>query len=512
MTVYRSWSGSGVTQRANSTAYSSGARMQPSATDTSTNHTVAKRYVWECTTGGTSGGSVPAWSASYTPDSSTITDGSVTWTCRNPGFSSGSTVDWTFASIYVSFTAPLLAAGDSLLVHYTSQETAANATHTLAPTTDGCQIISVDKDSSEVYTPMGTSGYIANANGGGITSLSPIAVGLRVQGITIRYSGNSGGVVRLGSADDGQIYGEDLRVELTANNTGPSLTMGALASIRARIFIRNFVVSRVNASQNFDLAGFGEIAGLTFAGAGAVTTCFRTTAIASSSGMRWIISSGDLTSASSTAVLVNDGGVVPGSVELHDPILPSSYALISGAGNLNNSGLELFIVNGKAGATTGIHAYANALGSALRNSVITYNGEAFSWKVDASSAATRANPFVLPWMWGEIATGASVTPKIEIVRDGSTTALTDAEVWSIRGAQVTSGSPLKTFISNEAAYTSSGTNIPTGAGAGSWAGESGTAWFGKLTHAACTPEGSELMMCICSATTTTFYAAQGWDT
>jgi len=513
--VYRAWAGSGVTARANSTAYSSGDRMQPPVTDTSTNNGVAKAYVWECTTGGTSGASLPAWSASYTPDSSTITDGSVTWTCRNPGYSSGSTVDWTFAAMYASHAVRRLAAGDILLIHYTSQEASNSTTQNLAPAVGGCKIISVDKDSSEVYTPMGTSGYLINSNSTSINGVNPDVLAVCIEGLTLRTTGtatNNG--LGLGNLDDGQVVGRDIRLEITANDSDPYMRLGATTDARSFVSITNLTIARANANQKVSLSSIGEIYGLTLAGAGAVTEIFRTTAVADSTGVRWRISSMDASdtgAVSSSATLVTDLSVVPGEVEFIDPILPSSYAVMTGAGNINHSGLSVTITNGKAGSETGIHQYADALGSATRNTTITYNGESFSWKIDASSSASRACPFVLPWMWGQIATGASVTPKIEILRDGSTTALTDAEVWSERGAQVTSGSPLKTFIRNEAAYTSSGSNIATGAGTGSWAGESGTAWSGKLTHAACTPEGDELIMRICVATTTTLYAAQGWD-
>lgn len=515
MATYRCWSGSGATFRVNSTAYSLGARMQPATADGSSNVGIARRYVWECTTAGTSGAAVPTWSASYTPDSSTITDGTVTWTCRNPGYSSGSTVDWTFAALVSHWAAGLLADADDLLIQYTHSDYSSTSTLGLQPTANNCRIISVDKDASEDYTPMDTSGSLLNTSANAICEPAT-GKKLSILGLTLACSSTSTFHLFLNRSDDAQLVGKDIRLTLSGNNATPYIQMGGIGDCRSSVNIQNLTIARAHASQVCRLSGVGEIQGCTLAGAGAVTTLFTTTNTVDSSGTRWLIHSLDATAASSSGTLVADGGVINGSVEFHDPILPSSYAILSGAGNLNKSGLEVLIVNGKAGATTGIHAYANALGSVTRNTTITYNGESFSWKIDASASATRACPFVLPWMWGQIATGASVTPKIEILRDGSATALTDAQVWCERGAQVTSGSPLKTFVSTEAAYTSSGSNIAAGAGLGSWAGETTTgapdAWSGKLAPAACTPEGDELMMRICVATTTTIYAAQGWDT
>jgi hypothetical protein len=488
--------------------------MQPLISDTSTNHLVAKRYVWECTTAGTSSASIPVWSASYTVDSSTITDGTVTWTCRAPGYSSGSTVDWTFAGLFVAYVAPLLAAGDTVLVHYTSQEPSNSlASASISVTVSGCQIISVDKDASEAYTPMGTSGFLFNSSSATVSINGTTT--LKLDGLTLRNTTAGTATLGVGNVNNSQIVGHDLHLELTGNNASPLILLGGGADQRSFCSFTNLTISRANASQKIRLAGFGEINGLTFAGSGVATELFRPSTATDSSGVYWRIDSMDASSGSisSTATLVAESGsVVPAFVEFYNSILPSSYTVLTGATNVSRAGTAVVLTNCKAGSTVGIHSYSDALGTAVRNDAITYNGESFSWKIDASSLATRACPFVLPWMWGEIATGASVTPKIEILRDGSATALTDAEVWCERGAAVTAGSPIKTFVSTEGAYTSSGTNIPTGAGLGSWAGESGTAWSGKLAPAACTPEGDELQMRICSATTTTFYAAQGWDT
>lgn len=510
MATYRSWAQSGVTQRANSTAYSLGNRMQPLITDTSTNYAVARRYVWECTTAGTSGASVPAWSASYTVDSSTITDGTVTWTCRNPGFSSGSTVDWTFASIFASYTSSLLAASDTLLIHYTSQEASNASVHTIAPTADNCRIISVDKDSSEVYTAMGTSGYLCNTSANGGVLLSPIGVKLKASGLTLRSTSTSStNAIAVSDRDDGEVCGANLRLELTGNSANPYISLGAAGDIRVALTVRGLTLSRAHASQIVRIAGKIEILGGSTAGAGSVATVFSTNNINDGVSAEMRLVGFDASgSVSSSATLVADGGVAPGKFEFVDCVIPSSYAILSGAGNLNKSGLEVLLTNCKAGATTGIHAYANALGSVTRNTTITHDGESFSWKIDANSSASRAAPFRTPWIWGQVDTGASITPRFEILRNDSTSALTDAQVWCEQGAEVTASSPIKTFDSSEAAYSSSGSNIATGAGLTAWAGESGTAWSGKVDCGAITPTGDELMMRLCVATTTPVYLAQ----
>lgn len=122
-------SNSGVVERANSTVYAAGARVVPARADTAGNAAIAKRWVWEVTAGGggSSGGSVPTWPASVTKDVTTVTDGALTLTARTPGFSSGTTVNWSFSTIYMDYAASAMAAGDTLYVSNAHSESVASA-------------------------------------------------------------------------------------------------------------------------------------------------------------------------------------------------------------------------------------------------------------------------------------------------------------------------------------------------------------------------------------------------
>jgi hypothetical protein len=72
---------------------------------------------------------------------------------------------------------------------------------------------------------------------------------------------------------------------------------------------------------------------------------------------------------------------------------------------------------------------------------------------------------------------ATVEPKFEVLRDGSATAYTDAEFWMENLSKITASSVNMTFERTRG----TGTDIPAGAGTGSWTGEDGTAWSGELT-------------------------------
>ena len=70
--------------------WSVGEFMVPTEADVTTNHLVAKGWIWECTTGGTSS-ATPTWPASVTDNVTTVTEaGGVVWTARLPD-------NWTHA-------------------------------------------------------------------------------------------------------------------------------------------------------------------------------------------------------------------------------------------------------------------------------------------------------------------------------------------------------------------------------------------------------------------------------
>jgi len=87
-------------------------------------------------------------------------------------------------------------------------------------------------------------------------------------------------------------------------------------------------------------------------------------------------------------------------------------------------------------------------------------------------------------------TGTSaITPRLELLRDGTVTPYTTAQVWGEFLAKTTAGSTQSTdyddaqelsdFLSGATAA-----NQAAGAGTGSWTGASGTAWSGKVDSGA----------------------------
>ncbi len=150
-----------------------------------------------------------------------------------------------------------------------------------------------------------------------------------------------------------------------------------------------------------------------------------------------------------------------------------------------------------SGDTHGIMHYADAFGSVVSDAGIYYTTGAAgqSWKVVTTANCSAATPFVTPWIAAYHSGVASITPWLEILRDGSSTAYQDDEVWSEWAAKVTSGTVIGTSYSDGMPLLGTPANQDAGAGTGSWTGENATAWSGMCdSGAAFTPaEVGELL-------------------
>jgi hypothetical protein len=110
--------------------------------------------------------------------------------------------------------------------------------------------------------------------------------------------------------------------------------------------------------------------------------------------------------------------------------------LASQTTNPTNGSPHVYLFDCHSGDTHGIFGFYSAMGQVTSDTGIYYTtgAAAQSWKIVTTSLATRMNPFVTPWVdWYNTGTSA-ITPYFEILRDGSTTAFTDQEVWARRNS------------------------------------------------------------------------------
>lgn len=132
-----------------------------------------------------------------------------------------------------------------------------------------------------------------------------------------------------------------------------------------------------------------------------------------------------------------------------------------------------------------------------------------SWKIVSSANASFTMPYVTPWISVYHSGTSAITPYLEILRSGSSTAFTDAEVWAEWSYKGTSGSTRATVDSDRCAPLGTPANQTTSSKTASdWTGENATSWFGKIgPSASITPaEAGDLSFRICvGAPSTTVY-------
>lgn len=118
------------------------------------NSTARKSRVYVCTSGGQSGGSEPAWNTTV---DGTTTDATVTWTTKDP--TDGT---WGHAHYGLFWITSVAAAGDTILIHKTSAESASSSVSDLviwgsSTFANPIYIYCVDKDNSDALATGATA-------------------------------------------------------------------------------------------------------------------------------------------------------------------------------------------------------------------------------------------------------------------------------------------------------------------------------------------------------------------
>ena len=164
-----------------STAYALNQRVviPPASVALGTN----SRFVYQCTTAGTSGSSAPAWPTTV---GNTVTDGTAVWTCRSP-----SDGNWGDAACYLYYlmaqiSSPL-SAGDVIYIHKNHSESDSQSTNQVlfsGPTTGWVNVYCVDNTNSNALS----TGAIINVSSGVMILENRVYS----YGVQYRYSGATG--------------------------------------------------------------------------------------------------------------------------------------------------------------------------------------------------------------------------------------------------------------------------------------------------------------------------------
>lgn len=380
---------------------------------------------------------------------------------------------WTDA--YTSFGSAVTAAstnGDKILIHYTHQEDlASDTTYTF---TANVSVITVNKDASDVYTPMSTSGHIGHASSN-VTVAIIGTVKLFTAGLTIRMGGGAPDLFTFGSDGSHQEH-EDLRLQIDNTSVSTRIEFG---NTDTNCFLRfvNPTINFGNASQKITPSGRIELFGGTVSGTvpndlfvwdqndpGGTLVTWEGANLSAVSGNLL----GDCTTASATVILSR--------CDLH----PSTTWLAAQT-HANGSGAEIYLFDCHSGDNHISIGHQSPLGKTEidTNVLLTGSAAACSWKITTTAEASRDTPYRTPWIdWKNPALSA-ITPYVEILRDGSTTAYTDAQVWLELSAKTNASTVRPAFYNDRVALNGSAANQAAGAGLGAWEGENASSWSGK---------------------------------
>jgi hypothetical protein len=429
-----------------STAYALGARVVPTR---AYGVSAAKKYVFEATTGGTSGTPTqPTWP---TTPGGTVSDGTVTWTCREA-------TSWANASRYLDYimgTSQRAAAGDTIYLSHNHAETfndsGAGTLTSPGTAASWCRVICAN-DGAEPPTALATSASITHSAN----------VDFQFAGHCYYYGvefvmasgGSSGNTFGLNSSANWGLKFEACK--LTFGTSGASAVMaigrGGGTEIAQYLLFENTKIQFNNVGQTIQVnANFtwkntlSALAGSTFP-----TSLFTPTTSVKGTG---IIDGVDLSAMGSGKNLVNIASNVQTKFYFMNCKLGSSVGITTGTIG-NTGGVEVYLHNCDSANTNYRMQETRYTGTVTQETTIVRSSGAsdgttpLSWKMVSGSGAWYATPLPSPpiALWNDT-TGSSKSVTIEIVHDNAT-ALKDDEIWLEVGYPGDSSTPQRYFASD----------------------------------------------------------------
>jgi hypothetical protein len=452
-------SGAGAIQYANR-AWSTGEKMVPSRSDATSNVATAKKWVWECTTGGTSA-ATPVWPSSVTQDVTTVTDNGVVWTARKPGFSSGSTADWTFSTIYSDYAVSALAAGEDLYTSNNDAESIAGAITLNFPgtATQPNRMICVN-DSAAPPTTTATTAVIATTSNNAIS----INGNVQIYGITFRAgTGGSAASLSIGSGVSGagspQLF-ENCNLELTNTSASSRINLGSTAASTqiCDVVLKNCNVKFAAAGQSISCnrGKFTWSGGSISAGSTALTGGLFSNLGGFNSGFFFdgLIEGVNLTNMGTAANLVAvSNTTTPINLTFRNIRLPDSWSGSLTSGTLQ-PGYVVRMQNGD-NADTNYRVWEEHYAGTIRSetTVVKTGGSTdgvtpFSIKMTSNANCSALSPLKAPSTRQYQATiGSPITVTFDFLHD-SVTSLKNDQFWIEGQALTTTGFPLSSIISD----------------------------------------------------------------
>lgn len=400
--------------------------------------------------------------------------------CASGGSNTSPYDTWAKASTSLQTAITAASTNDIVVLQYNAvptgdAEVAADTTYIFDA--NGVILISASNDGTNAYTPtvMGTANWIGNS-----TTNYSITFGgayrYETHGLTIRISGTTADSIVLAASDNSQQTATDCLFWI--NNTATTSRIALGGANNSAVHAKNCKFRFGHASQGV-LARNAQIEGGSVDADG---TAPSTLFVESSASMGVVACEGWDVSFVGSGTLVGSNSAESCQFTFSRCKLGSGMTVLATQTGGARNGNYVYLFDCSSGDTHGIFGYYDGLGSCVSDTGIyfTAGAAAQSWKIVTTANASQAVPFVSPWMSLYHTGTSAITPRLEILRDGSATAYTNAEVWGEFSAKTTASTVNASFSSDRVVIGATPANQAAGAGLGSWTGENATAWSGKV--------------------------------
>lgn len=379
------------------------------------------------------------------------------------------------------------AAGDVIYVDQGFTETlAANTTYTFANHVG--VICSNDKTNAPPQTlgVMGTSAWIGHTTTSYTITLNG-AYKVYIYGVTFRTAGTSAAAQLILANSDGSHF-EFESVYLWTGSTGNAhLTIGGTgSSVNSYCKFLNCTF-RFGLTSQFTYANNNiDFIGCTISGDGSTPAILfggiARGGIVNSIGCDWGLPG--------TALVNSQTGNTANFIFQNCKINASLSSVLATQTPANKGSANAWLFNCSSGDTHYHLQHHDSFGSTIidtgiyANDGAQYDGTNYcSWKIVTTANCSYYTPYVSPWIDCYHSGTSAITPYLEILRDDSTTAYQDDEVWAEFSYQGTSGYPLASIVNDRKALLAAAADQTAGVGTSGWTGDTG-AWSGKLSPTA----------------------------
>lgn len=389
---------------------------------------------------------------------------------------------WAKAATSLATAITGSASGDVFAIDAASPgaDIAANTTWTFL---GNASVIASTNSGTSTITPttMGTSTYIGVA---GATSYSLTFAGaFRVYfyGVTFRNAGSTNLAISFNTTDGGHFEFEDCYIWQGTTNASPKMRFGGSSANNNNYTKLTNTTLRFGATgQGAEFAGTFEAFGGNVSSAGSAPTTF---VAAVSNAMHRLFHGVDFSHV--TGTLIGSDSSAGAVTAFSQCRLGSGVTVMATQTPANKGSAKVFVFDCNSGDTHGIFQYHDAFGSVLSNTTIKFTGGAAqqSWQIATTANCSFGTPFVTPWISLYNTGTSAITPRLEILRDGSATAYTDAQVWGQFSVKDNSGFTNADFFNDRQAlvdWVAGTAGANQAAGTDTWDGAGGTRWAGKV--------------------------------